>query len=99
MKGVGAEEFIDSLLDGPACVRHKGYVYRFLLSFHPGRNMYRVSVEKYRWTKAAFEDFMDVVYSYEAPDEEDCLHHLTEDILWDGRSFYELEKSLSWVDW
>lgn len=58
-----------------------------------------MSIEKYRWTEEAFHDFVELVYTYESDDLEDCLNHVTEDILWDGRSFYELEKSLTWIDW
>jgi hypothetical protein len=99
MKGGDADEFIDYITEYDACVRHKGYVYRFFTSFHPGRQTYRVSIEKYRWTEEAFHDFVELVYTYESDDLEDCLNHVTEDILWDGRSFYELEKSLTWIDW
>ena len=82
MKGGDADEFIDYLMDGGASVRHKGYVYHFSgLVYHPGQQRWRVSIEKYRWTK------------------EDCINHLTEDILWDGKSFYQLEKALTWIDW
>lgn len=42
---------------------------------------------------------MELVYHYESDDAEDVLNHLTEDILWDGKSFYELEKALTWIDW
>lgn len=51
-----------------------------------------MSIEKYRWTKEPFEDFMELVYHYTSDEEEDCINHLTEDILWDGKSFYQLEK-------
>ena len=46
-----------------------------------------------------FEEFMEMVYYYESDDAEDVLNHLTEDILWDGKTFYELEKALTWIDW
>ena len=42
---------------------------------------------------------MELVYHYESEDAEDVLNHLTEDILWDGKSFYELEKALTWIYW
>ena len=29
---------------------------------------------------------------YASDEEEDCINHLTEDILWDGKSFYQLER-------
>ncbi len=100
MKGGDADEFLDYLTDSDACVRHKGYVYHFSgLTYHPGRETYRVSVEKYRWTKEPYEDFMELVYTYESDNEDECLDHLAEDILWDGKSFYELEKALTWIDW
>jgi len=52
MKGGDADEFIDYLMDGGASVRHKGYVYHFSgLVYHPGQQRWRVSIEKYRWTK------------------------------------------------
>lgn len=35
---------------------------------------------------------MELVYHYTSDEEEDCINHLTEDILWDGKSFYQLEK-------
>lgn len=60
--------------------------------YHPGQRKWRVSIEKYRWTKEPFEDFMELVYYYTSDEEEDCINHLTEDILWDGKSFYQLEK-------
>lgn len=93
MKGGDADEFIDYLMDGGASVRHKGYVYHFSgFVYHPGQHKWRVSIEKYRWTKEPFEDFMELVYYYTSDEEEDCINHLTEDILWDGKSFYQLEK-------
>ena len=64
-----------------------------------GQHKWRVSIEKYRWTKEPFEDFMELVYYYTSNEEEDCINHLTEDILWDGKSFYQLEKALTWIDW
>ena len=52
MKGGDADEFIDYLMDGGASVRHKGYVYHFSgFVYHPGQHKWRVSIEKYRWTK------------------------------------------------
>lgn len=100
MKGGDADEFIDYLIDGGASVRHKGYVYHFSgFVYHPSQRKWRVSIEKYRWTKEPFEDFMELVYNYTSDEEEDCINHLTEDILWDGKSFYQLEKALTWIDW
>lgn len=100
MRGVDADDFIDSMYDGPACVRHKSYVYRFSgLKYHPGRHTFSISVERYRYTEIPFADFMDLVYYYESPNEDDCLDHLAKDILWDGKSFYELEKALTCIDW
>lgn len=100
MKGMNTEDFVDMLAVGEGCVRHRSFVYRFSgLRQHPGRGTWRVSVEKYRYTKEPFEDFVDLVYSYESDDPEDCLDHLLEDVLWDGKSFYDLEKALTWIDW
>ncbi len=100
MQGGDADEFIDYMNDSGASVRHKGYVYHFSgLKHHPGRDTYRISIEKYRFSREPFEDFMGLVYSYESEDPDDVLNHLTEDILWDGKTFYELEKALSWIDW
>lgn len=100
MKGMNTEDFVDQLMDTDGCVRHKSFVYHFSgLRRHAGRGTWRVSVEKYRWTKEPFEDFMELVYSYESGDSEDCMDHLLEDVLWDGKSFYELEKALTWIDW
>ena len=42
---------------------------------------------------------MELVYNYESDDPDDVLDHLCEDILWDGKSFYELEKALTWIEW
>ncbi|MFR3814283.1 hypothetical protein [Dialister invisus] len=42
---------------------------------------------------------MELVYHYTSDEEEDCINHLTEDILWDGKSFCQLEKALTWIDW
>lgn len=100
MRGGNADDFIDYMLDGEACVRHKSYVYRFSgLKYHPGRQTYSISVERYRYTDTPFEDFMDLVYYYESPNQDDCLDHLSQDVLWDNKTFYELEKALTWIDW
>jgi len=100
MNGGTAEDFIDSLNDGPQAVRHRSYVYRFSgLIWHPARETYSVSVEKYRFSKEPWTDFMEIIYRYESPDADDCLDHIEEDVLWDGKSFYELEKALTWIDW
>lgn len=100
MKNGNVDDFIYSLYDDSACVRYKGYVYRFSrLRHNPMRGTYTVSVENYHYTKEPFADFLGMVYSYESDDPEDCLNHLTEDILWDGKSFFDLEKALTWFDW
>lgn len=40
MKGGDADEFIDYITEYDACVRHKGYVYRFLpLSIPDGKRI------------------------------------------------------------
>lgn len=100
MRGGDADEFIDYMNDGEASVRYKSFVYRFSgLKYHPGRDTYSISIDKYRFTREPFEEFLELVYNYESEDPEDVLNHLTEDILWDGKSFYELEKVLTWIDW
>ena len=48
--------------------------------------------------KSYVDRFSKLRYN-ESNDKEDCINHLTEDILWDGKSFYELEKALTWFDW
>ena len=76
MHGGDADEFIDYMNDGEASVRHRSFVYRFSgLKYHAGRHQYRISIEKYRFTKEPFEDFMELVYHYESEDAEDVLNH------------------------
>lgn len=100
MVGGDPDDFIDYMNDGDAAVRYKNLVYRFSgLKYHPGRDTWSLSVERYRFTKEPFEDFLELVYYYESADAEDVLDHLTEDILWEGKTFYELEKALCWMDW
>lgn len=100
MKGINTEDFVDSLAVTDGCVRHRSFVYHFSgLRYNSGRGMYRVSVEKYRWTKEPYEDFVGLIYHYESDDPDDCMDHLLDDSLWDGKSFYELEKALEYVDW
>lgn len=100
MKNGNANDFIYYLYDADACVRYKSYVYRFSkLRYNQAREIYSIGIEKYHYTEEPFSAFMELVYSYESNDKEDCINHLTEDILWDGKSFYELEKALTWFDW
>ena len=37
--------------------------------------------------------------TYESDDAEDCMDHLLDDVLWDGKSFYDLEKALTYIEW
>lgn len=100
LKGINTEDFVDQLMDTDGCVRHKSFVYHFSgLRWNPGRRTYRVSVEKYRFTKEPFEGFLELVYTYESDDAEDCMDHLLDDVLWDGKSFYDLEKALTYIEW
>jgi hypothetical protein len=100
MQGINADEFIDSMLDGEASVRYKSCIYRFSgVIYHPARNTYSISIEKYRRTKEPFEEFIECVYYVEDEDENICLDKLTQDILWDGKTFYQLEKALQLIDW
>lgn len=100
MRGMDTEDFVDSLMDSDGCVRWKSFVYHFSgLRYHSGRRMYRVSVERYRYTKEPYEEFMDLMYYYESDTEEDCIDHLLSDKIWDGKSFYEVEKAMTYVDW
>ncbi len=100
MKGMNTEDFVDMLMDTDGCVRWKSYVYHFSgLRYHKGRHTWRMSVEKYRFTKEPYEEFMELTYNYESDDEEDVMDHLLKDVLWDGKSFYELEKAMTYLDW
>jgi hypothetical protein len=100
MKNGSAEDFLDTLYVDNACVRSHSYVYRFSrVRYNAERGLYSIDVEKYRYTEEPFSDFIEIVYYYESDDEEDCLNHIAEDVLWDGKSFYELEKALTWIDW
>ncbi len=42
--------------------------------------------------------FVDEFYYYECSSKADCLEHLLNDKYWDGKSFYEIESQLKWVD-
>ena len=89
-------EFIDNLTIQDEMVRYEGNLYYFYgIRFDEERRLYYTSVDKFRNN---INEFEREIYRYESTDISDCLEHLLEDKYWDGKSFYEVEKLMKWVD-
>lgn len=96
MEGGNVKEFIDNLTIQDAMVRYEGSLYYFYgIRFDDKKKLYYTSIDKFRNNIYEFESEF---YYYESTDMSDCLNHLLEDKYWNGKSFYEVEKFMKWVD-
>ena len=89
-------EFIDNLTIQDEMVRYEGSLYYFYgIRFDDKKKLYYTSIDKFHNNIYEFESEF---YYYESTDMSDCLDHLLEDKYWNGKSFYEVEKFMKWVD-
>ena len=97
MEAGKVNEFVDNLAIQDETVFYRGFLYYFYgIRFDEKKRIYYAMIDK----------FQDDIYHFEEPfyyHEEKtlggCLARLLEDKIWDGRSFYEAEKEMTWADW
>lgn len=96
MEAGNINEFIDNLTIQDEMVRYDGYLYYFYgVQFCEEKGLYYTHIDRF---KPDIHHFVDEFYYYECSSKADCLEHLLNDKYWDGKSFYEIESQLKWVD-
>lgn len=97
MEAGNVTEFVDNLALQDEAVLYRGMLYYFYgVRLNKETGHYYTSIDRF---KDDIHHFVDEFYSYEGISFEDCLSHLLEDKIWDGKSFYEAEREMKWVDW
>ncbi len=96
MEAGNVNEFIDNLTMQDEMVRYNGNLYLFYgIRFDNDAGEYIASVD--RFGKNIYE-FEAEIFRYRSTSLSDCLNHLLEDNYWNGKSFWDVEKEMQWVD-
>lgn len=89
-------EFIDNLTMQDEMVRYNGHLYYFYgIQYNSRKKVYYARIDRFG---ESIHQFEEEVYYYESPDISDCLEHLLSDKYWNGKTFYEVQGSMRWVD-
>lgn len=91
-------EFVNCITYEDCVVRYNGYRYWF-----NGIDYYEVS-GKYSTLITKYEDeiefkLVDDVLDYESTNRDEVMYHILNDKIFDGKSFYEAESKMEWIDW
>ena len=95
MEGGRVNDFIDAFSYQSVAVVYKGEKY-----FSDGITMR--DDDKYSFFIIKVDDngeFLSDVYEYEGDSITDCIVAFENATIWDGKSFYDVENEMTWVDW
>ena len=95
MEGGRVNDFIDAFSYQSVAVVYKGEKY-----FSDGITMR--DDNKYSFFIIKVDDngeFLSDVYEYEGDSITDCIIAFEKATIWNGKSFYEVESEMTWVDW
>ena len=88
--------FLDCVTHEDCTVKWRNGIYWCLgLTYSPEEKEYCLEVYK---DDAVTHEFVCEILSYTSPSQKECIKHLTEDKIWDGKSFYEIAHEMEWVD-
>ena len=84
-----AREFIDNASYEDCVVVYNGtYFWCYGLTWWKERGVYSIRVDKLRSLYPEWE-FIDAILDVESPSRDECMRHLQEDPIWDGKSFWD----------
>lgn len=93
-----AREFLDSATHEDCVAQYKGMLYFcYGLTWWEERNAYSLRVDKYK-TLYPETDFAGTALNVESSDRNECMKHLEEDPIWDGKSFWQAAPDMQWTD-
>lgn len=95
MEGGRVNDFIDAFSYQSVAVVYKGEKY-----FSDGITM--KDDDKYSFFIIKVDDngeFLSDVYEFEGDSITDCIVAFENATIWDGKSFYDVENEMTWVDW
>ena len=96
MENGNVREFIDNLTMQDEIVKYKDKTYYFYgIRYNEKSHKYVASIDRFGEDIFHFET---PFFSYESESLSDCLEHLLDDKYWNGKSFWEVEKEMRWVD-
>ncbi len=91
-------EFVDCIAFEDCKVRYKGYRYWFDgICYDDKTKEYSTYITKYE-DKVDFV-FVEDIFVYSSSSKDDVMFHLLNDKIFDGKSFYEVEAEMQWIDW
>lgn len=96
MEAGNVTEFVDNLALQDEAVLYQGMLYYFYgVRLNTETGHYYTSIDRFM---GDIHHFVDEFYFYEGTSFEECLSHLLEDKIWNGKSFYEVEREMKWID-
>lgn len=98
MKDGNVYEFLDHSSYEEVAVEYGGYKFFFYgLRRDPITNLYSFTIERY---ELGFNGaYIDTVYDKQAPSKKECMEQFYYSPLFDGKTFWELEKDMTWIEW
>ncbi len=89
-------EFIDKITFQEEAVIYNGKKYFFHgLIYNPNEKVY--SFEIHLWDEN--DHYVDTVYRCEGNTQNECMEKLLNDSIIEGKSFWEAESNMKWIEW
>ncbi len=97
MEGGNVNEFLDSITYQDTAVLFRGKRYCFN-PISPISEESQYAWDIYIWSGKHDEDEIPVA-SFAGKSPEECLKKFLASPIWDGKTFWEAEQEMTWVDW
>ena len=98
MRDGNVNDFLDHASYEEVAVEHGGYKYFFYgLRRDADTGMYSFAVDRFETGQNGA--YLETVYDKVAPSISECMEQFFRTPLIDGKTFWELEKDMTWVEW
>ena len=99
MKDGNVYDFLDHAAYEEVAVEYNGYKYFFYgLRQDEVTGLYTFVVDRYTMNNPE-GTFAGTVYDKAAPTKAECMEQFFQTPLIDGKTFWELEKDMTWIEW
>lgn len=100
MKGGNINHFLEQLGYVEVAVEYKGHKYFFNgINYDPDTQTYSFYVAEWPWDNDSSEPFIRMVFETTSKVRSECLDRFFGAPLIDGKTFWELEKDMTWIEW
>lgn len=91
------KDFIETIGYNDNILEYKGKYYLFV-GFDYNELIKKYTFTVYEVNGKGYGDIIDIKFQYQGVSPQFCIENFLKAKIWDGKSFYEVEKKMTWID-